>query len=333
MASQRDFFEIGSNSIFMFRNFFENSTYLLFAAAFVLLTAYAVFIQPPADYPTGGTISAPEGARVDEVAHSLSEIGAIRSPELFSLLVRLMSPEHGVIASTYALPTSENVFSLAQRFVDGTTGIEAIRVTIPEGLNSGQIGDLLSERIEDFDSEEFTLLAKPEEGYLFPDTYYFLPDTSPRTAVDVMRNNFNSVVGEIEEEIRASGLSIHEIVTMASLLEEEARRPETRKIVAGILWKRIEIGMPLQVDAVFGYILGKNGYAPNFDDLEVESPYNTYLNRGLPPGPISNPGLVSIEAALYPTETDYLYYLTGADGLMYYAKTFEQHKANRSKLR
>ena len=120
---------------------------------------------------------------------------------------------------------------------------------------------------------------------------------------------------------------------MASILEKEARKLETRKVIAGILWKRIEIGMPLQVDAVFGYIHATSTYSPTFEDLEVDSPYNTYTNRGLPPGPIGNPGLESIRAALEPTKTPYLYYLTGKDGFMYYAKTFDQHVANRRFLR
>jgi UPF0755 protein len=103
--------------------------------------------------------------------------------------------------------------------------------------------------------------------------------------------------------------------------------------VAGILWKRIEIGMPLQVDAVFGFIYGKPTFSPTFDELEVDSPYNTYKNKGLPPGPIGNPGLDSIRAALEPVSSPYLYYLTGVDGTMHYSRTFEQHVANRRFLR
>jgi UPF0755 protein len=120
---------------------------------------------------------------------------------------------------------------------------------------------------------------------------------------------------------------------MASIIEREARKSETRRIISDILWRRIELGMPLQVDAVFGYILGKSGYAPNFEDLKIISPYNTYLNRGLPPGPIANPGLDSILAAVEPKPNDWLYYLTGSDGKMYYAKTFEKHVANRVHLK
>lgn len=118
---------------------------------------------------------------------------------------------------------------------------------------------------------------------------------------------------------------------MASLIEREAKTDEDRKTIAGILWNRIDLKMPLQVDAVFGYIKGIDTYHPTSEDLSIESPYNTYLHAGLPPTPISNPGLESLHAAATPTKTDYLYYLTGKDGVMHYAKTFEEHKANRAK--
>ena len=118
---------------------------------------------------------------------------------------------------------------------------------------------------------------------------------------------------------------------MASLVEKEARTDANRRIVAGVLWNRLALGMPLQVDAVFGYIFDRDTYSPSFEDLKVDSPYNTYTHKGLPPGPISNPGLESIYAALYPTKTNYLYYLTGRDTLMHYAKTYAEHQANRRK--
>ena len=120
---------------------------------------------------------------------------------------------------------------------------------------------------------------------------------------------------------------------MASILQKEVRQPDTMKMVSGILWKRLSIGMALQVDAVFGYIFNKPTYSPSLDDLAVDSLYNTYKYRGLPPGPISNPGLDAIEAALTPTPSKYLYYLTGKDGTMHYATTFEQHIDNRKYLR
>lgn len=305
----------------------------LFAILASSATLYTFFISPPDFYPVGGSIQVAEGSSVREVAEQLKQSGVIRSTYIFSIGVQIINPSSGVLANTYALPKRENVIELASRFASGSTGIEAVRVTIPEGLSSREIGDILKQRLTNFDVERFWTLAKPEEGYLFPDTYYFLPDTQPDTVIRVMKETFEKNVLTIEEKILASGRSVLEVVTMASIIEREARMPETRRIVADILWRRIEIGMPLQVDAVFGYILDKSGYAPSFDDLKIKSPYNTYLNRGLPPGPIANPSLDAILAALEPSANEYLYYLTGSDGKMYYAKTFDKHVANRVHLK
>jgi UPF0755 protein len=293
---------------------------------------YAGFIEAPFAYPEGTIVTVKSGQSVSEAAVLLREKNALHSPLAFTFLVSVMG-RSGVIAGTYALDVRENAVSLAYRLSNGETGIDSVRVTLPEGLNSREIGNALSKVLGDFDATAFAQVAKGSEGYLFPDTYYFLPGTPPEIIIDVMKKNFNERVQPYEGEIQGSGKSLAEIITMASILEKEARKPETMKIVSGILWKRVEKGMALQVDAVFGYILDKSGYGPSFDDLKIDSPYNTYTNRGLPQGPISNPGLNSIEAALRPTDSPYWYYLTGRDGKMYYAKTFEQHVANRSKLR
>ncbi len=313
--------------------FLKDSYVIVFAAAFAVLSGYALFITPPQMYPVGATVTVPQGASVREAGELLQKAGAVRSAAAFTLAVRFWNPTGGVLASTYALTRKESAFRLAYRFAHGDTGIEPVRVTIPEGLSSREIGELLKERLGVFDSERFRVLGEAEEGYLFPETYYLLPGTDPEAAVRLMKETFAEKVGPLEEKIRASGKSVHEVVTMGSLIEREARKPETRRMISDILWRRIELGMPLQVDAVFGYIFGKSGYAPNFEDLKIESPYNTYLNRGLPPGPIANPGLDSILAAVEPKGNDYLYYLTGKDGRMYYAKTFERHVANRVHLK
>jgi len=133
----------------------------------------------------------------------------------------------------------------------------------------------------------------------------------------------------VRDKIDASGHSLEEIVIMASILEEEGITFQDRRMMSGVLWNRINIGMPLQVDAVFPYIIGKNTYQVNLEDLKTESPYNTYVNKGLPPGPITNPGFNSIVAALDPVKHDYLYYLSDKQHNTYYAKTFDEHKRDR----
>ncbi|MBI3075161.1 MAG: endolytic transglycosylase MltG, partial [Parcubacteria group bacterium] len=145
-----------------------------------------------------------------------------------------------------------------------------------------------------------------------------------------MRENFFKKIKPLETAIGDSGKNLHEILTMASLLEEEARAADTRRLIAGILWRRLKIGMPLQVDATFMYINGKNTFELTLEDLaDDSSPYNTYTHKGLPPGPITNPGLDSIVAALYPKENPYLFYLADLSGTTYYSRTFDEHKEKK----
>ena len=146
-----------------------------------------------------------------------------------------------------------------------------------------------------------------------------------------MRENFDAKISSLSADINTSGHSISDTVIMASIVEKEARTSTNRKIVAGVLWNRLALGMPLQVDAVFGYIFNRDTYSPSLADLKTESPYNLYLHIGLPPGPIDNPGLDSLLAALHPTKTNYFYYLTDPNGVMHYATTFAEHQANQMK--
>jgi UPF0755 protein len=144
-----------------------------------------------------------------------------------------------------------------------------------------------------------------------------------------MEDNFNLKIKSISEDLAKTKRKLRDIIIMASIIEEEAKDEISRKIVSGILWRRIDIGMALQVDASFLYVNGKKTHDLTLEDLAIDSPYNTYKYAGLPPGAITNPGIDSILAAVYPTKNPYLYYLTGTDGKMYYAKSFEEHIENK----
>jgi UPF0755 protein len=164
------------------------------------------------------------------------------------------------------------------------------------------------------------------EGFLFPDTYQIEPKTTADDITSIMLDNFDKkLTSELRQEIANQQKTIYSVITMASIVEREVKTPADKRVVAGILWKRIGIGMPLQVDSAVLY--DNNGV---FDKTK-NSPYNTYLFAGLPPGPICNPGMDSIEAAIYPQKTDYLYYLSAADGTTVFSKTYDEHLANRSK--
>lgn len=294
---------------------------------------HAAFVKPPLAFPTGGLVFIEEGMTVSEAAQLLEQEKIIRSSAFFSFLIKTFGDGGGVRSGTYGFEKPLFVYGVADRLTQGDFGASLIRVTIPEGATVREMGLLYEKAIPGFDREKFIALAKPHEGYLFPDTYLFAPGTIPETVINVMQKTFDERISDIQEDIDTFGEPLEDIVIMASLLEREARQFETKQTVSGILWKRIEIGMPLQVDAVFGYILDTETFSPTFDQLEIDSPYNTYTNRGLPPGPIANPGIESLLAAVTPKSSPYLYYLTGADGQMYYGRTFEEHVANRRFLR
>lgn len=295
----------------------------------VFVFLYALFLQPPAAFPENALVTVPEGATLSDIALQLQREHVIRSPFWFRSAIILLRGEKAAMAGDYHFQRPINVLSVAWRIAYGDHKLTSIRVTFPEGTSTREMALLLDVKLPDFDMERFLKAATGLEGRLFPDTYFFLPSTAEEKLVEIMEANFESKLGKISEKVKSFGRPIEEILTMASILEEEARTEETRKIIAGILWRRLEIGMPLQVDAAFLYVNGKTTYELTEEDLRIDSPYNTYRYPGLPKGPITNPGLSSLEAAVDPVSTPYLYYLSDRAGNMYYGKTFEDHVRNK----
>ncbi len=294
------------------------------------IALYAIFLAPPRDFPEGTIIEIAESASTAEAIQMLSAEKIISSELAFKALARLTGSDRNLHAGKYAFEHPQNALTVLYRLTNGISGIPVVRVTFPEGQTVQEMADTLHAELPSFDTDGFLALASPYEGYLFPDTYDFYGDVTPEEVVRRLMDAFDEKRPLYEKELAASGRSLEEIVVMASLLEREAQDLEDRRTIAGILWSRLENDMALQVDAVFGYIRGTKTYSPSLEDLEIDSPYNTYRYRGLPPGPIANPGLDSLIAAATPIETPYVYYLTGRDGKMYYANTFDEHKGNRA---
>jgi UPF0755 protein len=176
------------------------------------------------------------------------------------------------------------------------------------------------------------------EGYLFPDTYYMFKNARSEDITDVFLQNFDKkITQEIRDDITRSKKNLHDIIIMASLIEREVISDEDRKMVSGILWNRLRIGIPLQVDATISYVKKQYNIASapsgriSHTDLLLQSPYNTYLHRGLPAGPIGNPGLSAIMAAIHPTPSIYLYYLSTPDGRTIFSRTLEEHNKAKHK--
>lgn len=290
-----------------------------------MLLAYSLLIRPPARFPVNTLVLVPEGASLTQIADLLEGQGVVRSSFTFRALVTLLGRERGAHAGDYLFKEPKDVFSIARSISTGAFGLEPERIRITEGATTRSMAMIYASRLLRFDPQRFLELAQPYEGYLFPDTYFFLPNVSEETVIRTMRENFDMQTAAIAPQIASSTHSLEEIITMASIVEREARTREDRRMIAGVLWNRIARGMALQVDVTFLYTLGKNTFQLTTKDLQSDSPYNTYKNKGLPPTPIGSPSLDAIEATLNPTKNSYLFYLADHDGVTHYSKTYEQH--------
>lgn len=282
-------------------------SYLFFIGIVFFVACFYPTI-PPFSFPAGSVVTVPEGAGLGMLATKLREAKVIRSPFWFRAVAFALGGEHNMKAGQYLMSKPQNVFLIAWRVVHGDYDIATVKLTIPEGFTVKKISALFDARFAFFNHADF--MARAPEGYLFPDTYFMPVTATASSAIKLLGDNFTKKISPSMSEVASSGRTLSEIITMASLLEAEARTKEDREITSDILWKRLKLGMPLQIDSETG----------------------TYELVGLPAIPINNPGLVSIEAALHPISTPYLYFLTGKDGKMHYAKTFDEHKANIAKF-
>lgn len=283
-------------------------TYLFFFVC-ILIASLFFFLSPPANFPEGGIYNIEEGSSLRKVSLTLQEGKFIRSRVMFESFVIMYGGEKHIIPGDYLFDRKSSVFEVARRISLGKKNLSSLKVTIPEGFSNSEIKDTFSSKLSKFNPLLFTEKARDKEGYLFPDTYFFLTTDTEDEVIKVMNNNFNKKIEKLSSKIDSSGKSKEDIITMASIVEKEAKGDSDREYIAGILWKRLSINMPLQVDA-----------API-----------TYKERGLPESPIANPGLEAIIATLNPKSSPYLYYLHDADGNIHYAKNFEEHKSNKSK--
>lgn len=307
--------------------FFYGVAVLFFCAA-VLLTTTITYLNAPLQFNTPVTFTIEEGTGVRQVTSQMKELGLVRSETfLYLLLVTRFDPT-SVKASTYVIETPLTSAQLARTLVEGDFANDLIRFTHIEGETAEKIAENAAEILPSFDTAVFLSKAIPLEGQLFPDTY-FIPETyTADELVALLHNSFTEALLPLQETIANSDLSLEQILILASILEREANSPESMRLVSSVLQNRMKIGMPLQADASIEYILDKPLSELTPEDLEIDSPYNTYINPGLPPTPIGNPGIEAITATLEPTESSYFYYITADDGQFYFAETYDQHLTN-----
>ncbi len=271
-----------------------------------------------------------KGSSITGIGQLLEREGLIRSPLAFRLIVSFRKLGTKLQAGSFRLSPSMSASEIAENL---TRGRLDAWLTIPEGFRTEEIAALVEDKFG-VPRSDFVEAASDLEGKLFPDSYLIPEGASASTIVSILYNTYLSKIEPYKESFSLTGLSETEILTLASILERETRSDEEKPIVAGILLKRLSAGWPLQVDATLQYIRGKRGEwwpLPTSEDKRLNSPYNTYLNSGLPPGPIANPGLASITAVLSPTPSSYWYYLHDDQGKIHFAATLEEHNANISR--
>lgn len=329
---------------------------VLFIIVGFILSAWFLFqiLNPMSIKETHFTISPGEG--VNQISSNLKEQGIIKNQFVFETYIFLKGIQADLKAGEYNLPSLINIKRLAEIFVIGEPSKEW-QLTVIEGwtikdiasqmesLGKFQAEDLLKAtglsrpmaRQSIFDAANYDFLRdKPDkaslEGYLFPDTYRFFTYATIEDVVRKMLNNFDKkLTPQMRADILKQDKTIFDIITMASIIEREVTTKSDREIVSGIFWKRLNAGIALQADSTINYITGKKTPAVSAEDLAIDSLYNTYKYPGLPPGPISNPGLDAIKAAIYPQESGYWYFLTDKEGRVHYAENFQKHKENKLK--
>lgn len=327
----------------------ENLRRLGIAIGIVSLVAFLFFffeIYVPVNAQSHETITyvVKKGWSSDQIAADLQKMGVIRNAKFFKTYLFVSLQHSSLQAGKYLLSPRMSAYHIAKKIAEGD--IVKNVLVIPEGWDVQDIAKyvdskgicsanaFLDSAEKDYRSEFEFLKSKPKdvslEGFLFPDTYQIADGDSCDDVVLAMLTNFDKkLTTDLKAQIAKQKKSIFEVITMASLLEKEVRTMEDKKIVSGILWKRLGVGMPLQLDATVNYITRKDDPGVAIKDTKINSPYNTYKYKGLPKGPISNPGMDSIVAALNPIKTEYWFYLT--DGHTIYAKTGEEHAANKAK--
>lgn len=310
------------------RNWWMAGVFLL-----VLFLGFILWQQtlPPKDFPTDSVITISRGLSASSIAHTLEEQGVVKSNLLLYLILTWRYDPANIQAGTFVYPEPLNVWQVAERLTMASSADNLVAVTLPEGFTIEEFSSLAATRLANFDNERFIELGEGREGYFFPDTYYLPNDFTAEELVELLDETYIQKTANLSAEIAAHELTEKEIIILASIIEREANTEESMRTVSGILQNRLAIGMALQADATMEYVLDRPLNQLEASDLEIDSPYNTYLYPGLPPTPIGNPGLMAINAVLNPIVSDYFYYITDEEGNFYYAETFDEHRDNIAK--
>lgn len=292
---------------------FHKIVYFLFFVFFLVISGY-YFISAPTNnrsianrQPTIIHIERKES--LDAIALDLESKNIIRYHFVLKIFITIFNLDRQIERGDYLFDKNVSTLNVAWMLARGDHHINPIKITFKEGITNIEMATILSDKLISFRRDLFLSDKRSLQGYLFPDTYFFFPMTTSNEVIDEMSANFIKRIRPLKEDIINSNHTLGDIIIMASIIEKEAKGKDDASIISGILWKRIERGMLLQVDAV----------------------KETYNKNGLPKEAISNPGIISIEAAIHPVDSSYLFYLHDKNGLAHFAKTFAEHKSNINK--
>lgn len=272
----------------------------------------------------------PKGSAVRSIGNDLKEQGLIRDPVVFFIYIKMNNLDRDIQAGSYKLSPSMDLAKIMDTLKHGSADIW---ITIPEGYRATEIAEVLKANIGTYNDSWISSLES-EEGYLFPDTYLIPKDADVTTIISIMKNTFNTRVKAIG--IPQDNEKLQRIIIMASLIEREALRDDEKPMIASVITNRLNDGMALDIDATLQYIKGKDSSGkwwtvPTGADKALNSSYNTYKNPGLPPGPIANPGIEAIKAAVNPAQSNYYFYIHDNKGNVHFAKTLSEHNQNIEK--
>ena len=310
---------------------------LLGVFLFSLLAFFLLIINWPQGNPYALIkVQIPKRSNVADVSRILKEKNIITNERAFNIAVWTLGHEKKFPAGSYTLHTARSNYQIIDQLVHGVPNLK--QITVFEGWTINKIAAEL-ERVLGIDADDFLELCKDRsllkkwninhdsfEGFLFPDTYYFLENEDPRIILSLMVTQYHKCMTDsLRDRAQVLGMNEIEVITLASIIEGEALYDKERPIIAGVYHNRLQKGMKLQADPTIQYIIDDGPRRLLKKDLMIESPYNTYLNKGLPPGPINNPGEKSILAALFPLENDYLFFVARGDGYHTFTKTEQEH--------
>ena len=327
----------------------RRAAFLLIIFVLVLVIGIYLLLWGQPVIKRAGELVIAEGSSAQSVWRNLTDQGYVDRTLPLQYYSWRLSANNNIKSGTYTLSPGEHLRDLIQRLVAGDTNQSVLTITFPEGFTLNQIAERVAAQgignavafkneaqpanfVDHFSWSGQIPPQRDLEGYLFPDTYQFYIDDTQTDVIQRLLTNFDA---KVNDELRAAAArqnrSLDEIVIMASIIEREVISDADMALVSGVLWKRLNDGIGLDVDATVRYALQKWDAPLTYQDLQTESPYNTRKWRGLPPGPISNPGLRAIQAAVQPQESDYYYYLSAPSGKTIFSRTLEEHNINKAK--